>query len=225
MAAHARGARIALIDLSFPGTTRRVLETTSVELSSGAFAAGQPIPRRYSCAGEDLSPPLVWRAVPAGAVSLVLIVDDPDAPVGTFTHWLAWGIEPVTAVWLRVSVHVGRVAMTSGRSATGDRVRRVAMGRTGTSFACTRSRVSLRCRRPRAARSLSAHSRTTSSPWPSLSAPMSDEHGHQSRARVGQFAIVCSTATAYRASRPPAAQCRELRGPRGYSLVCSMTTV
>jgi Raf kinase inhibitor-like YbhB/YbcL family protein len=65
-----------------------------VELSSSAFADGQPIPRRYSCAGEDLSPPLEWRAVPADAVSLALIVDDPDAPVGTFTHWLAWGINP-----------------------------------------------------------------------------------------------------------------------------------
>ncbi len=71
-----------------------MLESALVELSSRAFAAGQPIPRRYSCAGEDLSPPLAWRAVPAGAVSLALIVDDPDAPLGTFTHWLAWGINP-----------------------------------------------------------------------------------------------------------------------------------
>ena len=71
-----------------------MLETTLVELSSSAFAAGQPIPRRYLCAGEDGSPPLEWRAVPADAVSLALIVDDPDAPVGTFTHWLAWGINP-----------------------------------------------------------------------------------------------------------------------------------
>ena len=71
-----------------------MLEPVLVELRSSAFAAGRPIPRRYSCAGEDLSPPLAWRAVPADAVSLALIVDDPDAPVGTFTHWLAWGISP-----------------------------------------------------------------------------------------------------------------------------------
>jgi phosphatidylethanolamine-binding protein (PEBP) family uncharacterized protein len=76
------------------GDYLRVLESALLELSSSALAAGQPIPRRYSCAGEDLSPPLAWRAVPAGAVSLALIVDDPDAPVGTFTHWLAWGINP-----------------------------------------------------------------------------------------------------------------------------------
>jgi len=65
-----------------------------VELSSDAFVTGQPIPRRHSCEGEDLSPPLQWGGVPPGAVSLALIVDDPDAPVGTFTHWLAWGISP-----------------------------------------------------------------------------------------------------------------------------------
>ena len=65
-----------------------------MELSSEAFVTGQPIPRRHSCDGEDLSPPLQWGGVPPGAVSLALIVDDPDAPVGTFTHWLAWGISP-----------------------------------------------------------------------------------------------------------------------------------
>jgi Raf kinase inhibitor-like YbhB/YbcL family protein len=65
-----------------------------MELSSSAFAPGLPIPRRHCCEGEDFSPPLEWRAVPEDAVSLALIVDDPDAPVGTFTHWLAWGINP-----------------------------------------------------------------------------------------------------------------------------------
>lgn len=65
-----------------------------MELTSNAFADGEPIPSRHSCEGEDLSPELAWRSVPAGAVSLALIVDDPDAPGGTFTHWLAWGIEP-----------------------------------------------------------------------------------------------------------------------------------
>ena len=65
-----------------------------MELSSTAFFAGEPIPRRYSCEGEDRSPPLRWADVPPDAVSLALIVDDPDAPVGTFTHWVAWGIDP-----------------------------------------------------------------------------------------------------------------------------------
>jgi Raf kinase inhibitor-like YbhB/YbcL family protein len=65
-----------------------------MELTSAAFGAGQPIPRRHSCEGEDLSPPLQWTGAPGDAASLALIVDDPDAPVGTFTHWLAWGISP-----------------------------------------------------------------------------------------------------------------------------------
>jgi Raf kinase inhibitor-like YbhB/YbcL family protein len=65
-----------------------------MELSSSAFAEGEPVPRRHSCEGEDLSPPLGWRAVPTDAVSLALNVDDPDAPAGRFTHWFAWGINP-----------------------------------------------------------------------------------------------------------------------------------
>jgi Raf kinase inhibitor-like YbhB/YbcL family protein len=66
----------------------------SFELSSDAFADGSDIPRRHSCDGENVSPPLSWSAPPEGTQSLALIVDDPDAPVGTFTHWLAWGIDP-----------------------------------------------------------------------------------------------------------------------------------
>ena len=64
------------------------------ELTSSAFQHGQPIPRKFTCEGEDVSPPLAWSDVPEGAVSLALVVDDPDAPSGTFTHWLAWGIDP-----------------------------------------------------------------------------------------------------------------------------------
>jgi Raf kinase inhibitor-like YbhB/YbcL family protein len=63
-------------------------------LTSSAFSHGEPIPARYSCEGENLSPPLSWSGWPEGTRSLALIVDDPDAPVGTFTHWLAWGIDP-----------------------------------------------------------------------------------------------------------------------------------
>jgi Raf kinase inhibitor-like YbhB/YbcL family protein len=65
-------------------------------LGSTAFEDGAEIPRRHSCEGEDLSPPLAWSEAPQEARSLALIVDDPDAPSGTFVHWLAWGIDPGT---------------------------------------------------------------------------------------------------------------------------------
>jgi Raf kinase inhibitor-like YbhB/YbcL family protein len=63
-------------------------------LTSSAFQEGAPIPRRHTCEAEDLSPPLAWTAPPEGTVSLALVADDPDAPGGTFTHWLAWGLPP-----------------------------------------------------------------------------------------------------------------------------------
>jgi hypothetical protein len=63
-------------------------------LESGAFQHAEPIPSRHTCEGEDLSPPLRWANVPDGTRSLALIVDDPDAPSGVFTHWIAWGLDP-----------------------------------------------------------------------------------------------------------------------------------
>jgi Raf kinase inhibitor-like YbhB/YbcL family protein len=65
-----------------------------LNLSSEAFDYGEQIPRRHACDGDDLSPPLAWSAVPEGTRSLALICDDPDAPSGTFTHWVAWGLDP-----------------------------------------------------------------------------------------------------------------------------------
>jgi Raf kinase inhibitor-like YbhB/YbcL family protein len=63
-------------------------------LQSSAFEPGRPIPRRHSCEGEDLSPPLSWSGPPDGTRSLALVVDDPDAPAGAFTHWLGWALDP-----------------------------------------------------------------------------------------------------------------------------------
>lgn len=61
-------------------------------ISSTAFEDGASIPRDYSCQGKDISPPLAWTGVPANAKSLVLIVDDPDAPQQTWDHWLLFNI-------------------------------------------------------------------------------------------------------------------------------------
>jgi hypothetical protein len=63
-------------------------------LESSAFDNAQPIPSRHTCQGEDVSPPLQWTNVPEGTRSLALVVDDPDAPGGVFTHWIAWGLDP-----------------------------------------------------------------------------------------------------------------------------------
>lgn len=67
-----------------------------IKISSPAFGYGDSIPEEYTCDGIDINPPLVIENVPLGAVSLVLIVDDPDAPTKTWTHWIAWNINPDT---------------------------------------------------------------------------------------------------------------------------------
>ena len=63
-------------------------------LESSAFQHAEAIPDRHTCKGEDVAPPLRWTNVPEGTRSLALIVDDPDAPGGVFTHWIAWGLDP-----------------------------------------------------------------------------------------------------------------------------------
>lgn len=65
-------------------------------LSSSAFANNGAIPAKYTCAGANVSPPLTIAGVPSDAKSLALTVDDPDAPGGTFRHWLVWKIPPST---------------------------------------------------------------------------------------------------------------------------------
>lgn len=64
------------------------------KLESSAFADGQPIPERYTCDGEDVSPPLAWTDVPDDTSSLALVCDDPDAPIGTWVHWVLYNIPP-----------------------------------------------------------------------------------------------------------------------------------
>jgi Raf kinase inhibitor-like YbhB/YbcL family protein len=67
-------------------------------LSSSSFPNGTDIPRKFTCDGADISPELAWADPPAGTKSLVLIADDPDAPAGTWTHWLLYDLPPETTV-------------------------------------------------------------------------------------------------------------------------------
>ncbi len=66
----------------------------TLKVTSTAFANEQTIPARHTCKGENSSPPLAWDNVPAGTKSFALIVDDPDAPSGTFVHWVIFNIPP-----------------------------------------------------------------------------------------------------------------------------------
>lgn len=67
-------------------------DAAAFSLVSEAFANDETIPALYTCDGEDVSPPLTWSGVSADAQSLALIMDDPDAPGGTFTHWLLYNM-------------------------------------------------------------------------------------------------------------------------------------
>ena len=64
----------------------------ALELSSSAFGANQNIPVQFTCDGKGISPPLAWSGAPPNTAAFALIVDDPDAPRGTFTHWLLFNI-------------------------------------------------------------------------------------------------------------------------------------
>ena len=78
-----------------PGTTESTMEADmSFKLTSDTFANGQSIPAKYSCVGKNISPALMWNEPPTGIQSFALIMDDPDAPGGTWVHWVLYNIKP-----------------------------------------------------------------------------------------------------------------------------------
>jgi Raf kinase inhibitor-like YbhB/YbcL family protein len=67
-----------------------------IQLQSPAFKANGNIPQKYTCDGQNISPPLYWGTIPGGTESLALIADDPDAPNGTWVHWVLFNLPPDT---------------------------------------------------------------------------------------------------------------------------------
>ena len=88
----------------------------SLTLTSDAFANGQSIPVKYSCRGNNISPARAWNDPPPGAKSFALIVDDPDAPMGTWVHWVLYNIPDGTRS-LQENMDTG--AMSVGKNSSG----------------------------------------------------------------------------------------------------------
>jgi hypothetical protein len=82
-------AAVAVVVAASPGSAGKKLTVTSP-----AFAEGEVIPDGFTCDGANASLPLRWTKPPKGTEELALVLDDPDAPVGAFVHWVAWGIPP-----------------------------------------------------------------------------------------------------------------------------------
>ncbi len=115
-------------------------------LASPAFAPGGQIPSEYTCDGADISPPLSWSGVPPGTKSLVLVVEDPDAPSGVFRHWAVFDIPAVPRLVSPPAMGAigrppdfARRATISATRITAARARPLGMGPTITAFACSRS--------------------------------------------------------------------------------------
>jgi Raf kinase inhibitor-like YbhB/YbcL family protein len=90
--------KATILSLAFVASTAYAMPTdqdpTQLEVSSPAFNANQPIPAEYTCEGAGTAPALNWSTPPAGTRSVALLVEDPDAPNGTVTHWLLTDISP-----------------------------------------------------------------------------------------------------------------------------------
>jgi Raf kinase inhibitor-like YbhB/YbcL family protein len=85
---------LAAIVVTFALTVSASGEEAGFVVTSPAFKEGMMIPGEYTCTGRDISPSLKWSGAPEGCVSIAIVMDDPDAPKGTWLHWLIWNIDP-----------------------------------------------------------------------------------------------------------------------------------
>ncbi len=88
-----------------------------MKISSTAFENNGMIPSEYTCDGSDVSPPLVVSDVPNETKSLAIILDDPDAPMGTFTHWIVWNIPPQKTIFTKGE----KISLPQGKTSFGSR--------------------------------------------------------------------------------------------------------
>ena len=88
-------------------------EINKLLVTSSAFKEGELIPRRYTCDGANINPPLEINNMPEGTQSVAIIMDDPDAPSGTYTHWIVWNLPP------DISLPEGKEHTTSGINSSG----------------------------------------------------------------------------------------------------------
>ena len=79
-------------------TAKSSAQVGSLQITSPAFNHNQTIPKKYTCQGQDINPPLAIAGIPDGTKSLTLIVDDPDAPGGNWDHWLVYNIAPTSEI-------------------------------------------------------------------------------------------------------------------------------
>lgn len=86
----------AVLLLASNGMSMELTKMEGFRISSAAFGENGHIPGKYTCDGKNINPPLSFEDVPSTAKSLTLIVDDPDAPAGTWVHWVLWNIPPET---------------------------------------------------------------------------------------------------------------------------------
>lgn len=89
---------VVIAHLLTPGAVmgKEVKKMTTLTITSQAFSDKGMIPARFTCDGQDVNPSLEWGITPTGTRTLALIMDDPDAPVGTWVHWVVWNIQPET---------------------------------------------------------------------------------------------------------------------------------
>lgn len=96
-----------------PHKLQNSITQTSMQITSSAFKNNEKISAKYTCDGENINPPLTFNEIPKTAQSLILISDDPDAPVGLWIHWLVWNIDPKTTEVAENSVPSGAIQGTT----------------------------------------------------------------------------------------------------------------